>query len=156
MAYNEDSWPAKHPGGSVADVEPEIGPLLVQICRAQRNLASAALDALDMHVGQEHLVYRLAAEEGVSQSQLAGALCLDASTVTKMLLRLERDGVVTRRADANDARVQRVYLTPRGKTLVKPALDVWSELEARITQGMSQAEVLLLRRLLLQVLGNLS
>ena len=73
-------------------MDQDFSGLLVQICRAQRNLAAAALDAIHMHVGQENLVYRLAAEEGVSQAQLAGALCLDASTVTKMLLRLERDG----------------------------------------------------------------
>ncbi len=137
-------------------MEPEIGPLLVQICRAQRTLAAAALDVIHMHVGQENLVYRLAAEEGVSQAQLAGVLCLDASTVTKMLLRLERDGVVERRPDADAARVSRVYLTPHGRALVEPVLDVWRQMEARITQGMSEAETLLLRRLLLQVLNNLS
>jgi DNA-binding MarR family transcriptional regulator len=137
-------------------LEPEIGPLLVQICRAQRNLAAAALDAINMHVGQENLVYRLAAEEGVSQAQLAGVLCLDASTVTKMLLRLERDGVVERRSDAEDARILRVYLTLHGKALVKPVLDIWRQMEERITQGMSEAELLLLRRLLLQILNNLS
>ena len=92
----------------MADIALEIGPLLVQVCRAQRNLAAAALDALNIHVGQENLVYRLAAEEGVSQTQLAGALCLDASTVTKMLARLERDGVIERRSDADDARILRV------------------------------------------------
>ena len=140
----------------MADVEPDIGPLLVQVCRAQRNLAAAALDTLRMHVGQENLVYRLAAEEGVSQAQLAGALCLDASTVTKMLLRLERDGVVERRADAADARIQRVHLTPHGRTLVGPVLSVWRQLEERMTQGMSEAEILLLRRLLLQIQRNLS
>ena len=140
----------------MADMEPEIGPLLVQICRAQRNQPAAALDVIHMHVGQENLVYRLAAEEGVSQAQLAGVLCLDASTVTKMLLRLERDGVVERRPDADDARVSRVYLTPHGRALVEPVLDVWRQMEARITQGMSEAEALLLRRLLLQVLNNLS
>jgi DNA-binding MarR family transcriptional regulator len=140
----------------VADVEPEIGPLLVQICRAQRNLAASALDALHIHVGQENLVYRLAAEEGVSQTQLAGTLCLDASTVTKMLLRLERDGVVERRSDAEDARILRVYLTPHGKALVQPVLDVWRQMEMRITQGMSDAELVLLRRLLLHIQSNLS
>jgi MarR family transcriptional regulator, organic hydroperoxide resistance regulator len=140
----------------VADVAPVIGPLLVQICRAQRNLAAAALDALHIHVGQENLVYRLAAEEGVSQTQLAGTLCLDASTVTKMLLRLERDGIVERRPDAEDARILRVYLTPQGKALVQPVLDVWRQMEKRITQGMSEAELLLLRRLLLQIQSNLS
>jgi MarR family transcriptional regulator, organic hydroperoxide resistance regulator len=140
----------------VPDVKPEIGPLLAQISRAQRNLAAAALDAIHMHVGQENLVYRLAAEEGVSQTQLAGALCLDASTVTKMLLRLERDGVVERRPDADDARISRVYLTPHGKTLVQPVLDVWRQMEVRITHGISEAELLLLRRLLLHILSNLS
>lgn len=140
----------------MAEIEPEIGPLLVRICRAQRNLAAAALGAIHMHVGQENLVYRLAAEEGVSQTQLAGALCLDASTVTKMLLRLERDGVVQRRSDAEDARILRVYLTPRGRALVQPVLDVWSQMEARLVQGLSEAEMLLLRRLLRQILTNLS
>jgi DNA-binding MarR family transcriptional regulator len=140
----------------VSDVEPEIAPLLAQISRAQRNLAAVALDAIHMHVGQENLVYRLAAEEGVSQTQLAGALCLDASTVTKMLLRLERDGIVERRADTEDGRILRVYLTSHGKTLVQPVLDVWRQMEARITQGMSEAELLLLRRLLLHILSNLS
>jgi DNA-binding MarR family transcriptional regulator len=143
-------------GGIVADVEPEIGPLLVQICRVQRNLAAAALDAIHMHVGQENLVYRLAAEEGVSQTQLAGVLCVDASTVTKMLLRLERDGVVERRPDADDARISRVYLTSQGKALVQPVLDVWRQMEERITHGLSEAELLLLRRLLLHILSNLS
>jgi MarR family transcriptional regulator, organic hydroperoxide resistance regulator len=119
-------------------MDQDFSGLLVQICRAQRNLAAAALDAIHMHVGQENLVYRLAAEEGVSQAQLAGALCLDASTVTKMLLRLERDGVVERRADAADARILRVHLTPHGKALVGPVLEVWRQMEERITQGISE------------------
>jgi DNA-binding MarR family transcriptional regulator len=140
----------------VTDITPEISPLLVQVCRAQRNLAAAALEALNIHVGQENLVYRLAAEEGVSQVQLANSLCLDASTVTKMLLRLERDGVIERRSDADDARILRVYLTPHGKTLVQPVLGVWRQMEERITQGMSEAEILLLRRLLLHIQSNLS
>ncbi len=140
----------------MANVEPDIGPLLVQVCRAQRNRAAAALDALHIHVGQENLVYRLAVEEGVSQTQLAGALCLDASTVTKMLARLERDGVIERRSDAEDARILRVYLTAHGKALVQPVLDVWRQMEERITDGMSEAEILLLRRLLLHIQNNLS
>src|SRR5712692_7639854 len=109
--------------------EQGIGLLLVQICRLQRNLVATALDEIHVHVGQEHLVYRLAIEEGVSQSQLADALCLDASTVTKMLLRLERDGIVERRPDAEDARISRVYLTDHGRALVQPVIDIWGQME---------------------------
>ncbi len=93
---------------------------------------------------------------GVTQSQLADALCVDASTVTKTLARLERDGVVERRPDAGDARVSRVYLTPRGRTLVRPVADVWARAEERLVKEMSEAERALLRRLLMQVLANLS
>src|SRR5262245_33051006 len=140
----------------MAALEEGIGLLLGPVCRLQRHPVAGALDELQIHVGQEHLVYRLAIEEGVSQSQLADALCLDASTVTKMLLRLERDGVVERRPDASDARVSRVYLTPRGRALVQPVIDIWTGMEARLVQGMSDAERVLLRRFLLQVLSNLS
>lgn len=102
------------------------------------------------------MVHRLAIEEGITQSQLAEALCVDASTVTKTLLRLERGGVIERRADAADARIWRVYLTGRGRGLVKPVADIWTRAEERLVQNLSEAERALLRRLLMQVLANLS
>jgi DNA-binding MarR family transcriptional regulator len=140
----------------MASFEQGVGLLLVQIARMQRNLVATALSELNIHVGQEHLVYRLAIEPGVSQAQLADALCLDASTVTKMLLRLERDRVVERRPDADDARVLRVYLTAHGKALVQPVMDIWTQMEARLVQGMTDTEQVVLRRLLLHLLSNLS
>jgi len=142
--------------GTAGSVERGVGLLLAQICRAHRNLIASALDGIRVHVGQDHFVHRLAIEEGVTQSQLADALCVDASTVTKTLARLERDGVVERRPDAGDARVSRVYLTPRGRTLVRPVADVWAQAEERLVKEMSEAERALLRRLLMQVLANLS
>lgn len=129
--------------------------LLVQICRAHRNLVSSALDALGVHAGQDYALYQLAVREGGAQSELAEALCVDPSTVAKMLVRLERDAVIERRPDAQDGRVSRVYLTGRGKALVQPVLDIWSRTEARLVQGLTDAEQVLLRRLLLQVLSNL-
>lgn len=142
--------------GTAGSVEQGVGLLLTQICRAHRNLVAAALDEIRVHVGQDHFVHRLAIVVGVTQSQLADALCVDASTVTKTLARLERDGVVERRPDAGDARVSRVYLTPRGRTLVRPVADVWARAEERLVKEMSEAERALLRRLLMQVLANLS
>ncbi len=101
-------------------------------------------------------MYRLAIDEGMTQSQLAEALCVDASTVTKSLLRLERDGVIERRTDSADGRVSRVYLTTRGRALLKPVIEVWRQAEERLVQGMTDAERALLRRLLQQVLVNLT
>lgn len=132
-----------------------IGLLLTQICRGHRNLVASALDGIKIHVGQDHFVYRLAVEDGLTQSRLADALCIDASTVTKTLVRLERDGLVERRPDTADGRVLRVHLTPRGQGLVKPVVDVWTQAEQRLVENLSEAERMLLRRLLLQILSNL-
>ena len=136
--------------------EQGVGLLLAQICRAHRNLVASSLDQISVHVGQDHVVHRLAIEEGITQSQLAQALCVDASTVTKTLLRLERGGVVERKADAADARMWRVHLTAHGRSLVKPVIDIWTRAEQRLVQNLSEAERALLRRLLMQVLANLS
>ncbi len=137
-------------------VEQGVGLLLAGICRVHRNLVSSALDQISISVGQDHFLYRLAIDEGMTQSQLADALCVDASTVTKTLGRLERDGVIERRSDAMDARISRVYLTSHGRTLLKPVIDVWKQAEMRLVKGMSKSERALLRRLLLQVSANLS
>lgn len=133
-----------------------MGLLLSQICHAHRNLVAAALDEVSIHVGQDHVVFRLAIDEGITQTQLAEALCVDTSTITKTLLRLERDGVVRRKADSGDRRTSRVYLTKRGRTLVKPVVDIWIRAEERLMGGLSETERAVLRRLLVQVLGNLS
>ena len=133
-----------------------MGLLLAQICRAHRNLVASSLDQISVHVGQDHVVHRLAIAEGISQTQLAEALCVDASTVTKTLVRLERSGVVERRADSADARISRVYLTALGRSLVNPVADIWTRAEQRLVQNLSEIERALLRRLLMQVLANLS
>ncbi len=130
--------------------------LLVQICRAHRNLIAAALDSLSIHAGQDHFLHRLAVEEGVTQAGLANALCVDPSTVTKTLARLERDGLIERRANPDDAREWRVHLTDKGRSLVQPVIDIWVLAEQRITKDLGEAERLLLRRLLAQVLENLA
>ncbi len=47
-------------------------------------------------------------------------------------------------------------LTAHGKALVRPVADIWSHVEARLVAGLTETEQALLRRLLMQVLTNLS
>jgi DNA-binding MarR family transcriptional regulator len=69
---------------------------------------------------------------------------------------MEQAGLIERRADPEDARVTRVYLTERGRALEQPVLDVWKELETQTVAGLSATEQALLSRLLQQVSANLS
>ncbi|HLI89121.1 MAG TPA: MarR family transcriptional regulator [Ktedonobacteraceae bacterium] len=137
-------------------IQDYIGFQLLQIHRAHRARAEAALNKLGLHTGQEMLLLQLWNEEGMTQSQLAACMGVEPPTATKMLQRMENAGLIERRPDPEDARISRVYLTERGRALEQPVLEVWKQLEACTVADLSPTEQALLRRLLMQVSANLS
>jgi MarR family transcriptional regulator, organic hydroperoxide resistance regulator len=137
-------------------IQDYIGFQVLQVHKAHRQLAEAALNKLGVHTGQEMILLQLWIEEGIPQSQLAASMEVEPPTATKMLQRMERAGLIERRTDPTDARVSRVYLTERGRALEQPVLDVWKQLETQTVAGLSLTEQALLQRLLMQVLTNLS
>lgn len=137
-------------------IQDYLGFHLLQAHRAHRARAEAALNKVGLHTGQEMLLLRLWTEEGIPQSQLAASMGVEPPTVTKMLQRMEHAGLIERRADPEDARISRVFLTEYGRALEQPVLEVWQQLEEQTVVGLSAAEQALLRRLLLQVTANLS
>jgi DNA-binding MarR family transcriptional regulator len=133
-----------------------VGWALIEVMKAHRRLAEGLLGGCGLHAGQEMVLLRLADEDGLTQTQIAEHLRVEPPTVTKMLQRMETAGLVARRPCADDARVSRVYLTDESRALIAPVQQMWRELEARTVQGMTEAEQVLLRRLLIQVQRNLS
>jgi DNA-binding MarR family transcriptional regulator len=132
-----------------------IGALLVQICRAHRNKAQELLSRIDLYPGQEFLLLNLWPKDGLTHTEVAENLCVQPATVTRMLDRLVKTGLVQRRTDADDQRVSRVYLTETGQELLQPIEQVWQELEEVSFANLTLEERLLLRRILLQVNENL-
>ena len=133
-----------------------IGFELVQLSRAHRNRAEELLSPLGLHTGQEMTLFLLWEEEGQTHSQLAERMCVEPPTASKMLQRMEADGLLVRRTDPDDARVSRVYLTEHGRSLKQPVLDAWNRLEEETLKGLTETEQALLRRLLMVMRSNLS
>lgn len=132
-----------------------VGHVLAQVAKAHRIRVAAALAGLGLHVGQEMVLMQLWAQDGLTQSDLVQRLRVEPPTVTKMLQRMERAGLVERRPDPQDARVYRVYLTARGADLRTQVEASWAAVEEQMLAGLTLEEQLLLRRLLLQMRANL-
>ncbi len=137
-------------------LEESTGLSLVQLCKAFRQQEEGWCQNIDLHTGQELVIFRLVEEDGLSQSQLAARLGVEIATVAQTVQRMEKKGLLVRRQDAEDARISRVYLTEKGRSLCEPAVHLWRDLDARLVQGMSQAEQLFFRRLLVQAATNFS
>ena len=137
-----------------------VGQALVRVCRAHRQGAEAALATIGLHAGQEMLVLLLAAAEGdghhPAQGELAEWCGIEAPTMTRMVQRLEREGIVDRVPDPDDARTMHVRLTARGRDLEAAILGVWTALEERLVAGLSASERTTLRRLLTKAYAGLS
>ena len=132
-----------------------IGALLVQVCRAHRNKAQELLARIALHPGQEFLLINLWPQDGLTHTEIAEHLCVQPATLSRMLDRLVKTGLVQRQQDSGDQRVSRVYLTEKGQELLEPIQQTWDELERISFANLTPEERLLLRRILLQVSANL-
>jgi MarR family transcriptional regulator, organic hydroperoxide resistance regulator len=136
--------------------EDYIGYRLIQVMKAHRRIAEPEFAKLGLYPSQEMILMQLWREDGQSQSQLADAVCVEPPTMTKMVQRMAHSGFLERRQDVSDARVTRVYLTQQGRELEQPVRELWANLEAQTVTGLGEAELLLLRRLLVQLEENLA
>jgi MarR family transcriptional regulator, organic hydroperoxide resistance regulator len=129
--------------------------LLVQVCRLHHARAQGLLEAIGLHRGQPPLLHALWDREGQTHSQLAERLGLAAATVTRMLQRMEKAGFVVRQADGEDERVSRVYLSESGRAIRSAVQQVWQTMERENLAGLTEEELRVLQRCLLQMRDNL-
>ena len=136
-------------------IEDRTGFTLAKVCRAHRGNVGELLAEVGLHVGQEMVLIELWKDDGLRGVELAGRLGVEPPTVTKMLRRLERCGLVSRRQDPDDARSFRVYLTDEGRSLEGPVVRCWERVEEKTLAGMSAGERRTFHRLLTKVRANL-
>lgn len=152
MEGSDTTTPA--PGLDRCDDEARVGDIghaIFRVARAHRIAAGRLLREIGLYPGQEIMLGHLADHGETRQSGLVAALGLDASTVTKMLQRLERTGLVDRRPDAADRRASVVAITDKGKDLLGRIEDSWRRLDALTCEGFTEAD----RRELAAVLARL-
>jgi DNA-binding MarR family transcriptional regulator len=105
-------------------------------------------DELGLYRGQPFLLAVLWESEGVTHSELAHRMHVSPATVTNMIKRMEKAGLLERRPDVQDQRVSHVYLTDAGRAIRERVDAQWQEIEDRVFGGFSEDEQAALRALL--------
>lgn len=136
--------------------ESEIRTLLQTIAIQTRKNYAAQLRKLDLHIGQELALFHLWQQDGITQSQLRHKIGSEASTVSNMLRKLEKDGIVYRKHNELDHRISHVFLTDKGRQLEGPINEIWTAHEQNMLQGFSPDELHTLHGLLSKIEHNLS
>ncbi|MEO5825309.1 MAG: MarR family transcriptional regulator [Gemmatimonadales bacterium] len=106
-----------------------LGMALHRLARRHRAQLAHLLAAHGVHAGQDMLLCEVWEEPGLRQAALATRLGVEAATITRMVQRLERGGLVERRRDPHDGRVSRIHPTPRSRLLEAGVRHAWAQLE---------------------------
>ena len=116
--------------------------------KAAQQIARRARDKLAPHgvtPVQYAVLHALWEQEGRSGAEIGARLSIDSATATGVIDRLEAAGLLLRRADPEDRRVHRLFLTGRGRSLRAPLDAAMDGLNAEVWAGMGRAEAAALR-----------
>ncbi|GGE15276.1 hypothetical protein GCM10011390_37990 [Aureimonas endophytica] len=125
-------------------------PHLLSVAKSARQLMQLALADLDVAVGQDSFLLAFAGQEARSVIDLAVALSVRPSTVSKMVDILEKKGWAARGRDEHDLRKVLVKLTPEGLETRSQVVKIRSSLETQLRKmanGEDAIDLSALRRL---------
>lgn len=128
-----------------------VGEALHAALWAMRTQNTKALSEVGATGPQTGVLWFLHEYEVLSLAKLAEMQGTTPANITGMVKRLERDGLVTRRAHPTDNRIKLIALTPEGLARTKQARRALDKSMAHFFQGTPQAELDVVLRVLTAV-----
>ena len=115
--------------------------LLSDVARLLGTCADQRARQHGMTRAQWAVLLRLERHEGLKQSDLAEILDIQPITLTRLVDRLCDNGLIERRADPNDRRAKRLYLTPAARPLIDRVTEQVEELAQTVLEGIAPSSV---------------
>ncbi len=139
--------------------EPHIGRMIHRLSNQLKRQSfmpgeDRSLTAMQKHVLQFILMESI--RRDLYQRDVEEEFRVRRSTATSMMQLLERNGFIRRESVAEDARLKKIVPTPKAKALRTKILENIQQMEKRLRQGISDAELHQCTCVLQKMLRNLS
>ncbi|OUM88063.1 MAG: transcriptional regulator [Bacillus thermozeamaize] len=134
-------------------IEDCINFLLGKAYQKANQLSKQKLSSYNLTSVQFAVLHLLWEKDGRHAAELGERLLLDGATMTGLLDRLIQKGLIVRRPDPNDRRVNRIYLTNKGKRLEQKLNQKMDEANEELLKHFTEAEVASLKRMLAKIGG---
>ena len=141
--------------GVGVDLETSLGYTLKEASSALRAAMEKVLRPLGMSVTHYSCLELLAQRPGLSNSELARGAFVTRQSMNVLLQTLERDGYVTRPAEAPVGKVLPTRLTPRGRRSLEKATAAVRAVEVAMLAGTTETERADALRILRTMIRNL-
>jgi len=125
-------------GNTPVELNRSLGFLVHDVARLMRRAFDRRVKYLGLTRSQWFVVVHLYRTDGQTQQDLADELDMQRAPLSKLLDRLESGGWVERRADPDDRRANRVYITKKINSLMIEGVAVGEKLTNEIFSGIDQ------------------
>ena len=113
-----------------------LGFLMHDVSRLRRSVFDQFMKPMAMTRSQWWILAHLSRHDGMIQSDLANVLDIGKAALGGLIDRLEASKFIERRADDNDRRVKRIYLTSKGTQIIAEMRSHSHEMSERILYGI--------------------
>jgi MarR family transcriptional regulator for hemolysin len=121
----------------------KLGMELVATGKVIRRYLSREAARLGLQDGEWGVLIHLRRSgENISQKDLAWRLGNEPHAVVRLLVNMEKAGIVRRAVDARDARGRLVSLTDRGRDVADQIIRLVDQFEQTLVEDLSEAEIL--------------
>ena len=136
------------------DNEKSLQGLFLQVTRLHFLRSHNLMGNTEVHQGQGGLLVTLHFQDGQTQKELAHSIGVKPATMTVMIKRMEKNGLVKKEQDKEDQRTTRIYITEKGKAEYEKVQVIWDYMEKEMFANFTVEEKVIFRRLLLQMQSN--
>jgi DNA-binding MarR family transcriptional regulator len=117
-----------------------VGFHLARTARSMKRVLESRLAKYNVTASQYIVLAQLSNEDGISLSQLGERLYFDNPTITGIVDRMERDGLVERCRAEDDRRVINVLLTQHGKKLLSAIENIADEINESVMDEFTKSD----------------
>ena len=110
---------------------------------------------LQLSASQSSILFALWRENGMSQKQLSDFTFKDKPNITRLLDKMEEDGLVERKKCRDDRRTNKIYLTDKAKNLSEPVFDATIKAVKDAFAGLSEDQASSVLKMVKLIFNNL-
>ncbi|CUR52328.1 putative MarR family transcriptional regulator [Nitrosotalea devaniterrae] len=124
------------------DYENSIGFVVYSASKMMQKAFDLELrDKIGINLAQSKVIFALYMQSGPTQRELADKIGIESPTLVPIIDKLEEDGYVKRKPDANDRRIKRIYTTPKTDSLWDSMMECAGQIRKISTKDLSDQEI---------------
>ncbi len=132
-----------------------ISFLLSRTYSRMKNLFLKKLKKYGITPEQWVLLAKISEEDGISPTDLSLVSLRDKPYTTRLIEKLEENGLIFKEGSKSDRRSALIYLTKRGAEIKKEIIPIADEINEWLVENMDENEVKVLKNLLHKMYANI-